>query len=122
MADKSQVMYDFWSQFGLDAHDENSVPDEATMPYITYNTIFDSLGYPVQMYASLWYRSSSWVEISQKAEQISDTIGYGGKVMPMDTGYVWITRGTPFAQRMPDDYDDMVRRVYLNIEVEFLSN
>ena len=38
---KEQAIHFFWSQFGLPAYDENSVPDDAQMPYITYNVVID---------------------------------------------------------------------------------
>ena len=34
--DKAQALHSFWSGFGLTAYDENTVPDGAQLPYITY--------------------------------------------------------------------------------------
>jgi hypothetical protein len=42
------------------------------------------------------------------------------KTIPLDVGYLYLTRGNPFAQRMADD-DDTVRRIYLVIMVEYLT-
>ena len=120
--DKAQAIQYFWSQFELTAYDENSVPDNAQYPYITYQAITDSLDYVVGMSASLWYRSTKWKEISQKAKEISEYITIGGKVIPLDYGYLWIFRGTPFAQRMSDENDPFVKRIYMNINVEFLTD
>ena len=120
--DKSQALYSFWSSFGLPAYDENTVKIGEELPYITYSSATDSLGNIVPMSASLWYRSMSWAEISKKAEEIAEYIGkHGHVVLPLDKGYVWITKGTPFAQRMSDDADSMIRRIYLNITAEFLT-
>lgn len=122
--DKAQAIHRFWSSFGLPAYDENSVPsgeNAPRLPYITYGVIIDTLGGVVSLSASLWYRDSSWETISKKADEISNAIGVGGKVITLDTGYLWICRGTPFAQRMADDTDDVVRRIYLNIQAEFLT-
>jgi hypothetical protein len=38
-----------------------------------------------------------------------------------DGGRLYIAKGNPFAQRMADPNDDMIRRMYLNIQAEFLS-
>ena len=38
----------------------------------------------------------------------------------IDGGRMYIARGTPFAQRM-SDVDDMVRRIVLNVTVEFFT-
>ena len=37
-----QTLHSFWSSFGLTAYDENSVPDDAVLPYITYSVSYDS--------------------------------------------------------------------------------
>lgn len=122
--DKAQSIHSFWSGFGLSAYDENTVPtgkDAPNMPYVTYSVTTDSLGSVVQLSGSLWYRSTSWAEISKKADEISEYIGVGGKVLKLDSGYVWVVRGQPFAQRMSDDSDETVRRIYINLQAEFLT-
>ena len=120
--DAEQAIHSFWSSFGLTAYDENTVPDNADLPRITYSLSKAYFDEPVMLSASLWYKSTSWAEITQKAAQIGETIGLGGKVLKTDDGYIWLKRGVPFAQRMSDE-DDTIRRIYLNIEVEhFTSN
>lgn len=119
--DKAQAIYGLWSSFGLPAYDEGDVPDDAQMPYITYSVSTDSIEYIAGMNASVWYRSTSWLAISQKAEEISEYIGNGGRVIPLDVGYAYFYRGTPFAQRMADE-DDSVRRIYFNLNCEFLTD
>lgn len=124
MANKEQTLHLFWSSFGLAAYDESTVPTGSNapdFPYITYNVVTDSIGTPVALTASVWYRSSSWAGVTEKAESIGKEIGLGGKLIPYDGGALWLKRGTPFSQRMSDDSDDMVRRIYLNIEAEFIS-
>lgn len=121
---KAQAIHQFWSSFGLTAYDENTVPtgtDSPAMPYITYGVATDSLGNTVQLSGSLWYKSTSWLDISAKAEEISAYLGVGGQVLALDDGYMWVVRGTPFAQRMADDSDDSIRRIYINLQAEFLT-
>lgn len=119
--DKGQAIQSFWESFGLTAYDENTVPDDAQMPYITYSVVTDSLDYIVILNGSLWYRSYSWAEIQRKADQISAFLGIHGKVYKLDYGYLYLYRGTPFAQRMRDE-DDTVRRIYFNVNGEFLTD
>lgn len=120
--DKEQAIHHIWSQFGLKAYDENSVPDDAQMPYITYNVSVGAIENVQLLNGSLWYRSTSWTEITQKSHEIAEYIGGNGYVvLKIDGGYVWVTQGSPFAQRMPDDGDDMVKRIYINLEAEFLT-
>lgn len=118
---KMQTLHSFWSGFKLKAYDENSVPDEARLPYITYEVASDSFDNPLALTASLWYRSSSWAEITEKEQEISDFITRGGRMVAYDDGAMWIQKDSPWAQRMNDDSDDMVRRIVLNISIEFLD-
>lgn len=121
LLDKGQTIHAFWSSFGWPAYDEGTVPDDAAYPRITYNVVLDELDHPVAMYASLWDRTNDWKSVSVKAAQISDAIT---KLWPpaiaFDGGRLYITKGSPFAQRMVDE-DDMVRRIYINIGAEFFS-
>lgn len=117
----SQVLQAFWSDFGLPAYDENTVPDNTGFPYITYENGDDYFGTTLARNASIWYRSPSWVEITEKEQQIADFIGRGGRQLSVDGGAIWLKRGTPWAQRMAEPSDRMVRRIVLNIEIEFIK-
>jgi len=128
---KIQTLHSFWSGFGLKAYDENSVPEQVDNgsggktklepPYITYEVITDEFGRMLSLTASLWYRSASWAEITAKEQQISDFITRGGRMIAYDGGAMWIQKGSPWAQRMGDPSDEMIRRIVLNIVIEFLD-
>jgi hypothetical protein len=114
----------FWGAFDIPAYEENAVPtgeDAPAFPYITYQFVSDVLGYPVAMTASIWYRSTSWVDANAKAEQVSKWIGRSGKIVPCDGGAVWIRRGSPFSQSMRDATDDSIKRKVINITAEYLT-
>lgn len=118
--DKAQALDEFWNSFGVNAYDENSVPDEAIFPRITYNVVSDSLNNVVSLHADLWYRSTSWKDITILAEKIAERVkGSGYAIKSIDGGYVYLTGGTPFAQRLQDPDPD-IRRIYINIQAEFL--
>lgn len=118
---KDEAIYSFYSGFGLPAYDENTVPEGSALPYITYSVSTDSIGNMVILSASLWYRSTSWGAIQDKADEIAAAIGYGGKIIKIDNGYLWLVKGSPFAQRMSEPSDKMVRRIIININAEFLT-
>ena len=118
---KAAVMYQFWNSFGLTAYEENTVPTDATFPYITYQLVTDSFDREIPLTASLWYRSESWTAINAKTEEISRKISRGGKIISCDDGAIWLKRGQPFAQNMGDESDDLIKRKYLNITAEFLT-
>ncbi len=121
--DKSQSIHEFWSQFGLIAYDENTVPDDAEMPYITYNVGVGSLGDIIFLSGSLWYSSTSWREITKKADEIEAVVKNNGYYIANieNRGHAFITAGSPFYQRMSDPADNMIRRIYFNLNAEFLS-
>lgn len=118
MADRWTALNEFWNGFGLDAYDETTVPDGAQLPYITYSASVSDLDDAVILTASLWYRSNSWSEISQKAEEISEAIG-GGMGVHYDGGRLWVVKGSPFAQRLGDEYDLQMRRIVLQVIAEY---
>lgn len=121
---KQEAIHAFWSSFGLTAYEETSVPtgtNAPKFPYITYSVSTDSIGNYVGLSASLWYYSKSWKTPATKADEISEAIGKNGQTLDFSSGTLWIRRGSPFAQNMSDDSSDMVRRVYLNVIAEFIS-
>lgn len=118
--DKEQTLYSFWAGFNTPAYDETRVPEDAPFPRITYETGVDSFGAEVALTASLWYYSTSWADITRKTHEISSAISMGGKVIRTDDGALWIKRGTPFAQRFADN-NDSIRRMVLNISVEYFE-
>lgn len=115
-----QALNIFWSKFGLMAYDETSVPDDAELPYITYEAVIDSFNRPVMATASIWYYGTSLAEVSEKALEISNFIGLGGELIQYDDGVLWVKKATPFAQRMTDP-SDMIKRMVLNLQYEFLG-
>lgn len=119
--DKAQGIHSFWSSYGLDAYDMYTVPTGSSMPYITYEVSLDRLDGVLNLSASLWYHSTSWSDVSKKADEILESLSNGGRVIKLDQGYLWVTPGTPFAQRMDDPTDDSIRRIILNIQAEFLT-
>ncbi len=121
---KEQALHSFWSSFGLTAYEENSVPsgeNKPNLPYITYSVSTDSFGNDVALSANLWYRGTSWSAVNNKTAEISKRITADGILLKCDEGRIWIKRGTPFAQDVSDPIDDMIKRKYINITVEFMT-
>lgn len=121
---KTQVLHAFWSQFGLKAYEQDSVPtgeNAPQFPYITYAVSEGAWGDVLPMAASLWYRDSTWANINRMAEHIGYEIGLGGKVLHYNGGVMWITRGSLFSQSLGDPNDDLIKRKLLNVNVEFIS-
>lgn len=123
--DKEAALHQFWSKFTWTAKDENTVPDDAMTlyggKYITYNVATAALDAPVPLSGDLWCRDTSWTAITAKAEEIALALPEGDSyLVPFSGGYLRVCRGSPFTQRMGDS-NDTVRRIHINIMVEYLS-
>ena len=124
MDDKWKAQQTFWESFGLPAYDENTVPDNAVMPYITYEAVGGRIDESTTVSASLWYRSSKWLEISRKADQIAQAIAEAQvPAIKILNGYmrVRLPDVALFAQRMEDPSDKQIRRILMTVEMEFLT-
>ena len=118
--DKQQALYDFWHKAtGLEAYEENSIPDNAKLPYCTYQTIVSSLNDPVFPMGHIWDDGTSYEALDGYLKAFEEYVGLG-ITKPLDKGYMFICKGTPFAQRIKDDVGS--KGYLINIQIEFLSN
>ena len=120
LLDGPQTIQAFFEGFIVPAYDENIVPEDASFPRITYAYAEGDFENPVAMAVSLWDRSYAWTRISALLGSVRNAIPQGGILLDYDGGKIWLKRGTPFAQRMSDE-DDAIRRIYINLEAEFLT-
>lgn len=125
LQNRAKAYHNYWNSFGWAAYDENTVP-EGSLAANDSKQITYSFGTPsdfqhgMMLTVSLWHRSTSWAAITDKADAIYEVIGYAGNIIKTSEGYIWIKRGQPFAQRMSDT-DDALRRIVINVEVDFLN-
>jgi hypothetical protein len=129
---KQQAYNSFWNSFGVLAFEENSVPTQDVLKslaeskhlpsdrYITYQVLTDDLDHPVFPTASIYHRSTSWEVVDLLANRISKYIKNMG-IISLDDGGMFITKGTPFSQHMGEDGDTTIKRVVLNLGIEFLT-
>lgn len=118
---KDKALYAWFNQF-LPAYPTSNVPDDAVFPYLTYELImgaFDSG--EIGLTVNLWFYTESEAVPNAKAQEIAAAIGIGGALVPYDGGAVWIKRGSPWCQNIAEDDDINIKRRYLNITVEYLS-
>lgn len=116
---KAQAINNFWSSFDLPAYEEHTVPQDAKMPYITYNVATAEIDNYVGLYANIWDYGTSWELVMLKADEIALRVASMYPIK-LDDGYLRLDLGTPFSQTMSDE-DDMTRRVYINLQAEFLT-
>ena len=116
MTNTAKALYQFFSGFGLDAYGEYDIPDDAQLPYISYQIIEPDWDVGGTFYARVWYRSTSYVEINAKIDEIKAAIGEG-KSIPTPGGAVYLSKGSPFIQYMPMEGDDTLRVAYMNFNI-----
>ena len=100
----------------------SSVPENATLPYLTYELITSAWdGGEVGLTVNLWFCTTSEAVPNAKAQELSDSIGYGGVTLPCDGGFIWLKRGSPWCQNLQDDTDKNIKRRYINVTAEYLT-
>lgn len=123
--DKTQAIVAFWKKASnLPVYDENSVDKDAVLPYLTCEVATASFEHEIPLTANLYYRDTEWKAISIKADQIARAIyEMRGVATPIEGGRFRIWEGdTPLCQRMADATDDSIKRIVINVMVEFMSD
>ena len=119
---KGQALQQFFSGF-MTAYPSTSVPDDVVFPYLTYEVSFGTFGDGDQsMTVNLWFYTDSEAIPNAKAKEFSELISRGGTIINCDEGAIWLKRGTPFCQSLSDDVSPNVKRRYINLDVEYLTN
>ena len=120
---KNAVIHEFFNSFGLDAYPNISAPtgkDRPSFPYITYSVSTDWNVGRLSVTASVWYRSESWTALNAKVDAISQAIG-AGITLECDEGGIIVRKGSPWAQPLGDDSDNMIKRKILTFEFLFAT-
>ncbi len=118
MTEIAKTLHSFYSGFSVPAYAEDSVPDDAKLPYITYTVpqsgVFNGTTHQVRIWHATDKGAPSNVAVNAKADEVIAAIGQGVK-LKAGKGFVCIYPGTPLAQMQPAD--DATRIVYLNLEL-----
>ena len=111
----AKALQAFFSGFGIPAYNENTIPDDAELPYITYPLREPEWNQKTTFYAIVYYRSAdSNLPSLTKADEIVREIG-GGIELTIDGGYIVLWPETPRVQAMPPNGD--VRPAYINLSI-----
>lgn len=103
MKQTMEALKTFFSGFGLPAYLSGNIPDNVTMPYITYDLVEPEPLASAQINASVWYRSTGTTEVALKADEIKAAIGNGLDIQT-ESGVIHLFRDgrVPFCQIMND--------------------
>lgn len=126
--DKEQTLNQFWNSFDVPAYDAITMPSDEEIikmgkepfPRITYDVTVNGFGIPTSLFASIWDKNTSWGRITGLAHKIDSRLSEGGQMVSYEDGALWIKKGNPFQQRMGDP-DDTIRRIIVNVEIEYLE-
>ena len=119
---KAAALYQFFSGFGMPAYAASSVPEDVNFPYLTYELSTSAWdGGEVGLTVNLWFYTTSEAVPNAKAQELSDTIGYGGVTIPCDGGLIWLKRGSPWCQSLKADTARNIKRRYINVTAEYLT-
>ena len=118
---KDKALYAWFNGF-MPFYPTSSVPADVVFPYGTYELITDNIwGGDVGLTVNLWFYTDSEADPNAKAQEFAQYIGAGGAVIPCDEGFIWIKRGTPWCQSLVDESDAKIKRRYINITAEYLT-
>lgn len=114
MTEVAKALKAFYSSFGIPAYTEDSVPDTAELPYITYTAVESGVFSSATHQARVWYPGTGYAAVNAKADEITKAIG-PGKKLKAGKGFLFLFPGTPLCQMQPAD--DKTRIVYINLEI-----
>lgn len=113
MLNTASTLKTFFSGFGLPAYTLDSVPDEVTLPYITYPLIEPEWNEQASLYCQVWFPKNRLADLLAKADQITAAIGTGVKI-DKPGGYLVIYPSTPLVQILTDEYS---QSAYINLAI-----
>lgn len=115
MIQTAKALTDFFGSFGIPAYSENTVPDNAELPYITYPLREPEWNTKTTFWAIVYFRSQdSNLYGLAKADEIVAAIGNGIR-LPVEGGIIVLWPETPLVQSMPPNND--VRAAYINLAI-----
>lgn len=118
---KGAALQSFFNSI-MTSYVETAVPDDATLPYLTYDFVTSSWGNgEVNLPVNMWFRTTSEKEPNAAVERLSKAIGLGGIQLSCDDGVIWLKRGSPWAQSLTDETDKTIKRRYINITAEYMT-
>lgn len=121
MDDRWEALYNFWSAFGIPAYEENSVPQDASFPYITFESTVGDFGNIIPLSASIWDRTRKGTAfIDAKADEIEQAIKNMDVCPVIKGGRYRVFLDGPFAQNMGDP-DELIKRKLLSVKFEFMT-
>lgn len=116
---KAAAIQKFFSGFGLTAYPTTDVPDDAVLPYLTYEFTVGAFEDTTSPTVELYYYSESNIAINAKAQEISDAC-HNGAAVRFDGGGAVIYSGPWTGLR--DEVSANIKRRRSNFTIQWISN
>lgn len=120
MTQTARALQSFFGSFGIPAYVEYSLPDDAKMPYITYELAEPDWRGSHAEHARVWYNSNSFSEIASKIDEIKAAIGNGVSI-PTENGAIYLYADDDFCQFQPMD-EPKIKCAYLSFVLQCYTN
>jgi hypothetical protein len=116
----TQALQAFFSEV-MTAYAEDNVPDDAAYPFLTYAPTVGGWGDPTgTIQVHIWDRTTSTATMNAHVRALRRHIGYGGRAVVCEDGWLWLKLGQPFDVGGTVDPDDpTLRRRVCNIDIDY---
>lgn len=123
MTDLHRTLYNFWASFGLPAWHQDTVPEEAPLPYITFQVASGEALSATILSATAWFRDEGQgvnAQIAAVLDQIAAAVPNSGTVLKTADGYMALYRNSgTFQSYVQDETDKSVIGGRTALEVHF---
>ena len=119
-SDVATALYEFWNTFGVDAYPEDTIPDEAKPPYLTYEITIPEWYGMATYNVKIWTKSTSFKQVVFLADSISKAIGDGKRIPVKNGGNIWLFKDENFFQIMPSE-DINQKNAYLSMIIHVIA-
>lgn len=94
MMDIAKTLSLFWQQFDVPAYFDDLVPDDAELPYITFNVKTGNLNGNTILTAFNWHKNTLGgnLERTELLDKIATAIPVGGLLLTAENGYFFVYR------------------------------
>ena len=104
MTDVHQALYKFWSSFGIPAYLSGHVPDNASLPYITFEVGDGEPFSSTFLVAIVWTKDNA--TRAGYLDKIAEAISADGSTIALDNGMLAIYRNSGGFMSYYDDPED----------------
>lgn len=115
----AKALYNYWSSFGIDAYATDSVPDTASLPYLTFDVKLPNWRGVASYTVQIWYRDTSFEAITELVDRINTDIGEGKRIVADDC-FIYLYKEDNFFQ-MYEGEDETLKGAYLSFIIHVLG-